>query len=172
MQFVKSPAVEFWNVNTKTFVRFDDGEQVFDCSSQAQVGRAVVAVLKEENLPKTRDQYVYVHSGRTTQNRVLEIFEQETGQEWTVVPHEAEKLRLQGVEMWDKWTKEGGKAIEELGTNEEWMMSVHMIIGGLIMGKWAMWEEKAQRWMKELGLEEEDLDKVIAHATREAMSAS
>jgi hypothetical protein len=153
-------------------VRFDDGETPFDCSSVAQVGRAVVAILSEGNVEKTANQYVYVRSGRFTQNQVLGILERESGQQWTVVPNEAEALRLQGVAIWDKVMKEHGGRLSDLSENEELQMSIHMIVGGLIMGKWAQFGDKAQRWMKELGLEEETLDAIVAKATREAVAAS
>lgn len=113
-----------------------------------------------------------MRSGRLTQNKVLEILQRETEQAWTVVPNEAETLRTQGIALWNKWTNEKGLDMAKLGQIDEWRLSVHMIVGGLIMGRWAMWEDKAQWWMKELGLEEEDLEKVLTEATKEAMAAS
>lgn len=132
-QFISAPDFPFWDSKTKTFVKFDDGETPFDCSSVAQVGRAAVAVLSEEHLERTKNQYVYVRSGRLTQNRVLEILERESGQNWTVVPNQAETMRLQGIAGWDKWTKKEGKSLGELIDNSEFQMSLAMIVGGLIM---------------------------------------
>lgn len=129
-------------------------------------------MLLEGNLEKTENQYVYVRSGRLTQNRVLEILERESRETWTVVPSRADALRLQGVAIWDKWTKQEGKSPKELSDNAEFQMGVGMMVGGLIMGTWGVFEDKAKHWMDELGLAEEDLDAVLSQATREIVSAS
>lgn len=171
-QFVSAPDFPFWDASTKTFVKFDDGETAFSCSSVAQVGRMVVAVLSEEHVDKTKNQYVYVKSGRLTQNQVLQILERESGQGWTVLPNQAETLRLQGVAIWDKWTKEEGKSPEDLSDNADFQMGLHMIVGGLIMGKWGAFDEKAEAWMSKLGVAEEDIDALMSKATRKALASS
>ena len=121
---------------------------------------------------ETKNQYVYVKSGRLTQNRVLGILERESGEKWSIVPHQAETLRLQGVAVWDKWTKQEGKSPEELSDSAEFQMGIHMIVGGLIMGKWGVFDEKAKAWMAKLGLVEEDIDAVLSQATKRAIASS
>ena len=46
-----------------------------------------------------------------------------------------------------------------------------MLVGSIILGGWGVFEEKAKRWMQELGLKEEDPEIVVSKAIREAMAA-
>lgn len=169
---MKAPDWPWWDLESKTFVKFDDGEETFDWSSNAQVSRAVMAVVLEENLEETRSQYVCVRSGRLTLNKVLEMIQQRTVQGWTVVANQAQAVRDQGAAIFEKWTRE--QSLKELTDNQESQLPVGMMITGGTFGLRGVcrFAEKAAPWMRKLGLEQEDADVVLRDHIQQGLTAA
>lgn len=70
------------NKDTKTAVIYDSGNELVQASNLSFIGKAVAAVLANEE--KTANKYLDIGSPLFTQNQVLEIVEKETGEKWTV----------------------------------------------------------------------------------------
>ncbi|KAI2622325.1 NAD(P)-binding protein [Hypoxylon sp. NC1633] len=66
----------------KTAVVYDSGDELFQASNLAFIGRAVVAVLTR--LDETANRYLSVASFNPSQKQILRIIEAETGEKWKV----------------------------------------------------------------------------------------
>ncbi|KAH8590064.1 isoflavone reductase [Bisporella sp. PMI_857] len=75
----------------------DGGKARFTSTNLNQIGRSVVAVLKNPNL--TANKFVYPESFTTTQTDILAIIEKETGSAWRKDPVNSKDLRAAG---WEK----------------------------------------------------------------------
>jgi len=71
-----------FNVPDKSVTIFDGGDIEFEATNLAQIGRAAVAIL--EHPEETANQYVYVNSFTTTQNKTLKALEDLGGQKFQV----------------------------------------------------------------------------------------
>ena len=60
----------------------DGGDHAFSVSNVSQIGNAVVSVLSKPK--ETANQFAYVQSFTTTQNRILAEFEKVSGKKWEV----------------------------------------------------------------------------------------
>ncbi|ETI27480.1 hypothetical protein G647_09671 [Cladophialophora carrionii CBS 160.54] len=76
------PGVLGWNLPEKCVTIFDGGDVEFEATNLAQIGRSVVAIL--ERADETANQYVYVNSFTTTQNKMLKAFEKLNGEQFKV----------------------------------------------------------------------------------------
>lgn len=70
------------NKETKTATIYDSGNELVQASNLSFIGKAVAAVLANEE--KTANKYLDIGSPVFTQNQVLEIVEKETGEKWNV----------------------------------------------------------------------------------------
>ncbi|RYP93259.1 hypothetical protein DL770_000634 [Monosporascus sp. CRB-9-2] len=68
--------------STKTATVYDSGNEVVQASNLGFIGRAVAAILANED--KTANKYLSIGSPNFSQNEVLEIVERETGEKWEV----------------------------------------------------------------------------------------
>ncbi|CAP65965.1 uncharacterized protein PODANS_5_11570 [Podospora anserina S mat+] len=85
------------NLDDKTSSIVDSGNEKFQVSTLAQVGRAVVGVLK--HLEETRNRYLVTSSFQVSQNEIIQAVEELTGEKYPVVKRErAEDLQRAGEE--------------------------------------------------------------------------
>jgi hypothetical protein len=120
----------------------DDGEVIWSASSLAQIAKATIRILQRPEVTKNR--MIYVQSFLVSQNQVTEAFEKATRGKWEVVKRDSEKYR----------EEEKKKADEG---NSESVENLVWLLGAID----ANWTGKPDFAMKELGLEEEDLDQVV-----------
>ncbi|KAI0881399.1 NAD(P)-binding protein [Annulohypoxylon maeteangense] len=71
-----------FNKDTKSAVIYDSGNEPVQGSNLAFIGRAVVAILSQPQ--KTANQYLSIASFNPSQNQILEILENETGEKWKI----------------------------------------------------------------------------------------
>ncbi|RYO93749.1 hypothetical protein DL766_002988 [Monosporascus sp. MC13-8B] len=71
-----------FNKSTKTATIYDSGNEAVQASNLRFIGRAVAAILANED--KTANKYLSVGSPNFSQNEVLKIVERETGEKWEV----------------------------------------------------------------------------------------
>ncbi|OKL61886.1 hypothetical protein UA08_02837 [Talaromyces atroroseus] len=79
---LKIPGFGGWDIPARPATIFDGGDIPFEATNLDQVGMALAKCLKNPEL--TQNQYVYVNSFTTTQNKVLRALEQATGDKFTV----------------------------------------------------------------------------------------
>ncbi|KAK4665084.1 uncharacterized protein QC763_511570 [Podospora pseudopauciseta] len=85
------------SLDDKTSSIVDSGNEKFQVSTLAQVGRAVVGVLK--HLEETRNRYLVTSSFQVSQNEIIQAVEELTGEKYPVVKRErAEDLQRAGEE--------------------------------------------------------------------------
>lgn len=120
----------------------DDGETKWSASSLSQIGKATVRILQRPEVTKNR--MIYIQSFLISQNEMVSSLERATQSQWTVVKRDAKEYQLE-----EKRKADAGdlKAVENL----VWLL-------GAID---ANWEEKKDFVMRDLGLENEDLDTVV-----------
>jgi len=70
------------SIPTKTATIYDSGDEKFTATNLPTIGLAVAAILKDP--AGTKNRYLDIASFTTTQNEILGILEEETGEKWTV----------------------------------------------------------------------------------------
>ena len=158
----------WWNIKNRTFTRFDDGEAAFESSSLTQVGKAIAASLLPENTAATRNEYIFVHSYSLTQNRLLDILKQSTGDDnWNVTQNTVSEVNAAGKEIFHRWTKD--KSLDELGDVPEFQMAIVLMItsGCFGLGNVNQFATKTKYWMEKLGLKEEDPEALLMQVVAE-----
>lgn len=137
------------DLKARTHEILDQGEQRSSLSTLAQVGRAVVAILNKTD--ETRNRTVFIQSFCVSQNDVQAALEKATGTtagdgegQWKKTYIPAEQFISEKVVLRDAGDKQ---AIEDL-----------VFALGVIDGDW---EKKDEFAMDLLGLQPEDLDKVV-----------
>ena len=132
------------------------------------MGKAIAATLLSENLEDTRNKYVYVHSYTLTQNRLLEILKQATGDnDWAVSPNKVKDINAAGQEIFFRLSKD--KSLDELGDVPEFQMAIVLMISSGCFGLRGVnqFGSKTKYWMDKLGLEEENPEVVMTRAVAE-----
>ncbi|KAF4459872.1 hypothetical protein FALBO_13350 [Fusarium albosuccineum] len=132
-----------FDLETNSAVILDKGDIPASAATLRRVGEALVAVLKRPDTTKNR--LLYVHSFCKTQLEVLASLEKATGATWTK-QHVDSKAFLE---------RESNKLALEFSKHA--MEEIVFVLGTLD----ADWTKKDAFAMKELGLEDEDLDKVV-----------
>ncbi|KAF4982192.1 hypothetical protein FDECE_17558 [Fusarium decemcellulare] len=132
-----------FDLETNSAVILDKGDIPASAATLRRVGEALVAVLKRPDTTKNR--LLYVHSFCKTQLEVLASLEKATGATWTK-QHVDSKAFLE---------RETNKLALEFSKHA--MEEIVFVLGTLD----ADWTKKDAFAMKELGLEDEDLDKVV-----------
>ncbi|KAI6352222.1 hypothetical protein MCOR25_009494 [Pyricularia grisea] len=137
------------DLKARTHEILDQGEQRSSLSTLAQVGRAVVAILNKTD--ETRNRTVFIQSFCVSQNDVQAALEKATGTtagdgegQWKKTYIPAEQFIAEKVVLRDAGDKQ---AIEDL-----------VFALGVIDGDW---EKKDEFAMDLLGLQPEDLEKVV-----------
>ncbi|KAI1800347.1 NAD(P)-binding protein [Daldinia bambusicola] len=86
--------------NSKTAIIYDSGDEPVQASNLAFIGKAVAAILSWPE--KTANQYLTIASFNPSQNQVLKIAEEETGEKWTVEHASTEEHEKIGEEKLSK----------------------------------------------------------------------
>ncbi|KAK4502383.1 hypothetical protein PRZ48_005808 [Zasmidium cellare] len=120
----------------------DDGTAKWSASTLGQIGEATARILRRPDV--TANRMIYIQSFLVSQNEVVAAFERVTGAKWEVKKYESKKY----LEEEGRKAKEGDlEAVENL----VWLV-------GTVEGDWTGKKDFA---MKELGLGEEDLERVV-----------
>lgn len=125
----------------------DDGETLWSASTLSRIAEATAKILLNPDV--TKNKMIYVQSFCVSQNQVIKAFERETG---------AFQINWLDSKQYEKQQKEKADngdldAVENL----VW------ILGALD----ANWEGKENFMMKELGLDNEDLETVVRRVVKE-----
>jgi len=118
---------------------FDGGDIKWSTSTRAQIGRAVVAIL--ENEQQTKNRMLYIQSFAVTQNQVLDALKRATGKAFTIEQIDSRHYIEQKKEEVEKGI--GNDPVMEL-------------VGVLGLTR-AEWTQKADFSNGLLGLQEQDL---------------
>lgn len=129
-----------FDVREKRALMFDGGAQTFSASTLPQIGRAVVASLR--NLDASRGKVCRVQSFCTSQKEVLGLLQQASGSTWR-------------VEQVDSATYVEREAAKMNAGDHEARENVVCVLG-LLRSEW-----NAENEMCALGLPEEDLEKIV-----------
>jgi hypothetical protein len=141
------------DIKGKKGILFDEGTDHWSTSTTAQIGRAVVAVLEnEDKLAATKNKVLLVQSFRVTQVRVLEIVNGLLGK------GQGLKTRKASSREFVKERIEGAAKGEEEATEE--MVAVLGI-------KRSDWKGDSALANEVLGIKEEDLEDVIKRALKQ-----
>ncbi|KAJ3946282.1 uncharacterized protein N0V96_004642 [Colletotrichum fioriniae] len=126
---------------------WDGGKTRFTASNTAQIGRAIVAVLKHSD--ETKNQLVFTESFTTTQLEVLASLEKITGEKWKTVEISSQAIREDGFAKLGKGEiMEGGAAV----------------IMALVLGEGGLEDHthvKGGIWNYRLGLKTESVDETV-----------
>ncbi|EEP76282.1 predicted protein [Uncinocarpus reesii 1704] len=131
--------------NTRKADILDDGETRCSASTLDQVGTAVVKILEKSGAEEIKNKVIYIQSFCASQMQIVEAFERATGQPW----------KINRIDSGDFIQQEKAKADASGDVGSEALV---WVLGTL----YANWEKKDGFANKFLGLNEEDLDKVIA----------
>lgn len=82
LQGLKVGSIGF-HIPSKTATIYDSGNEPFTGSNLGFIGQAIASVLKHPD--ETANKFIRVASFVTTQNEILAVLEEETGEKWTVV---------------------------------------------------------------------------------------
>ncbi|KAI8964686.1 NAD(P)-binding protein [Daldinia sp. FL1419] len=91
-----------FNKDTKTVTIYDSGDEPVQASNLAFIGKAIVAILSQPD--KTANQYLTIASFNPSQNQILKIVEEETGEKWKIEHSstaEEEKIGLEKLSKGD-----------------------------------------------------------------------
>lgn len=138
------PRIQGWNLPERKALIFDRGEYEYEATNVEQIGRAVAAVLKEENLVETRNNYVYVNSFTVSQNEVLGVLEKVVGEKFEIEEAKVGELVSVG---WEGLKLEGG------WYGHEWITAALYGNGGV-----NNFSKTKGLWNERLGLPKEDLE--------------
>lgn len=131
--------------NRKAFF-LDDGTRCASASTLSRIGEAVAKILAMPSSENLKNKMVYIQSFCVSSLNILRSLEKATGQKWEVTSQDSEKfIEKHQVEF----QKGNTSAIEEL---------VYAL--GVIDGNW---ENRENFAMETLGLENENLDDVVAY---------
>jgi hypothetical protein len=89
-----------YDKTTKSAKIVDKGDTPVFVSNLPFIGKAIAAILA--NPEKTANQYLSIASVTTTQNQLLKIFEEETGEKWKTEPVKSSDLNDIGNEKLSK----------------------------------------------------------------------
>lgn len=133
-------------LDTKTADILGDGEQRSSLSTLARLGAAVVAVLRRgADDAATANRVLFVQSFCVSQNALLAALERATASTWTVRRHETDAFVAENKAKADQGDL---AAVEDL-----------VFVLGVLEGDWT---QKPEFSMDLLGLQDEDLDTVVA----------
>ncbi|KAJ9636004.1 hypothetical protein H2204_005501 [Knufia peltigerae] len=141
------------NLAENTMTIFDGGDVEFEATNVDQIGRAVAAVLSPEHFDSTANQYVYVNSFTLTQNQMLHILQDLTGNKLEVKHAKKADMRKDSQEKiksdpdkGDVWARGSFEGIILIMLNE---------------GGFCEYSNKGRLWNKRLGLPEGNVEATI-----------
>lgn len=138
-----------FDLEKSTATILDKGDVPASAATLRRVGEALVAVLKRPDT--TRNRLLYIQSFSKTQLEVLASLEKATGKTWTRETVDSKAF----IER-----QERKLAVEY---SKETMEEIVFVLGTLD----ADWTKQEGFAMKELGLEDEDLDEVVGRVVEE-----
>lgn len=152
------PGLMGWNVPEREAVIFDGGDIEYEATNVDQLGRAVAASLTDDHFEATKNNYVYVNSFTVTQNKILAILEELTGDKFAITHSTRADISKSGWETYNAAIAAG--KIAEGG----YFPGVLEIITGQILDKDALngYSKRKELWNDELGLPKDDLKKTLA----------
>ncbi|OCT51033.1 nmrA-like family protein [Cladophialophora carrionii] len=145
------PGVLGWNLPEKCVTIFDGGDVEFEATNLAQIGRSVVAIL--ERPEETANQYVYVNSFTTTQNKMLKAFEELSGEQFKVTHANTEDYSNAAQE---KIRSDPGKGAMFVQGGYEAIILIMLNHRG-----YCEYSKTKGLWNKRLGLPEEKLEDTV-----------
>lgn len=110
-----------FDLKERTVEIWDDGEARFSPSTNEDICKATIAVLK--NPEKVRNQYVYTSSFEVSQNELLAVVERVSGQKWTV-KHTTREEKVNGAE---EMVKSGVQGMQ-------WLRAQGILAAGALFG--------------------------------------
>lgn len=139
--------LSFWgpDLTKKQAVFWDDGAAKFVGTNLTTVGKALVAILSDENYEKTMNEYVSIGSHFQSQQDILESLRRVTGEEWPVVARN-------GLDDFIKASRE--KLAQGDGS------AAPNLLMGILFGKGQL-GVYGTLWNDTLGLPEENLDGTV-----------
>jgi uncharacterized protein YbjT (DUF2867 family) len=147
----ETPGVLGWNLPEKSVTLFDGGDIEFEATNLAQIARSVVAIL--ENPEETENQYVYVNSFTTTQNKTLKAFEELSG----------EKFKVTHAKMEDYSKAAQEKIRSDPGRGPAYIQGAFDAIILIMLNHrgYSGYSKTKGLWNKRLGLPEERLEDTV-----------
>lgn len=136
-----------FDLPNKTATLVDSGNTRFTTSTVAQIGRAIISVLKRPS--ETKNQLVFVESFTTTQVEVLAALQEATGQKWKVKEETSDNVRLDGFKKVGEGDILGGGAL---------------VINALVLGREGLEDHTSVKggiWNTRLGLEAESVAETV-----------
>ena len=134
--------LHIWPKEKKAAI-LDDGNTKWSASTLSRIGEATARILS--NPDATANRMIYVQSFCISQNDMIKAYEKASGSEYEVTQHESKHFEKEEKAKADEGDLD---AIEEL----VWLLGTLE----------ANWEGKDDFAMRTLGLENEDLDEVVA----------
>ncbi|KAL8648087.1 MAG: hypothetical protein Q9210_005186, partial [Variospora velana] len=134
-----------FDLQSSTATIYDSGDAEVNATTLADVGQAVVGILRHPK--ETANRYVYVQNAYFTQNQLLAAIEKSTGKKWTVNKRECAEARQTGGMKLSKGDMSGIPDI---------------ILGGLYTGEPAANYAKTRKLDNELlGIKEYPLEELV-----------
>ena len=146
---MKSGLLKF-DLKARKAVIFDDGDRKWSATNLDTIGTATVRVMQRED--ETRNRMLYIQSVCTTQNDILRSLKQSTGKDWQV-EHIAS----------EEYIKQAKAEVDKNPDDYDVMDDLVAILGMLDTN----WEQRKDFANPLLGLENENLDKVIERIVQE-----
>lgn len=161
-QSLKDPSWRYWNLQQRRFTIFDDGDTPFEASTLNQTAKAVVASIHPDNLEVTRNQFVYVRSTTYTPNQLLKYLKDCTDDNWAVEHTDIQQLASQGQRAFHEEVS-SGQPPEIFAKHDKFQTAIIDMVSAALMGNGGVnqFGGKAEHWMKRLGLEEEDPERLV-----------
>lgn len=135
----------------------------YEATNVAQIASAVVASLSPEHYEDTKNKYIFVNSFTLTQNKVLQVLENMTGDKFEIIHMKAEDLSKAALERYNAADKlirnDSGKY-----TTDGALDVITTVIYGF--GGINNFSRSRGLWNKRLGLPVEDLKETIARVLK------
>jgi len=141
-----------WDISNRKVVTYNTGDEHFFGANLARIAEGVVKTLQRPE--ETKNQFVYVWSHRTTQNEVLAVLKEITGDEW-----EIERAKTEDA------TAKGKRLLQE---GDGLFGLVNTVLGALFgVPSLSDFKEQAEYWSEKLDLPEEDLEETLRRVVKE-----
>ena len=159
------PAWPWWNVKTRKFTIFDNGDTPFETSSLDLAARAVVCTILPEHIEHTKNRFVHVRSATYTPNKLLGYLKKYTGTtdaDWDIKYEVIADVAARGQKAYREETT-GGNAPEVFSKSKKFLGGIVDMVSAALMGNGGVnqFHEKPGPWMKRFGLSEEDPEEVV-----------
>jgi uncharacterized protein YbjT (DUF2867 family) len=159
-----TPGFMGWDLPGRKVTIFDGGDIEYEATTMPQIGRAVTAALTVEHEEATKNKYIYVNSFTVTQNKVLAILEELTGDKFAVAHATRADLIKTSRETYSKAIAAGNQ-----GDGDYVPGSIEMITAQILDNDGLNGYSKRQGLCNDkLGLPKEDLKTILAQIVENA----